>query len=182
MQYFNMSKEFLTTFNPTWQMNVFDLIVYLALAWAVFNGWRRGFLLQLLSLVAVVAGVYVAIKYGSQAGALLGLEGTTASIIGFLALFLAALIVVTIAGHLLRAVLRFSGLGMADVLLGILFSTLKVGVIVSVLFSWFSTVNCKYHWVDEQEIEQSRYFEHVVNVVDKLTPYFKDVANNVLRR
>ena len=78
-----MSKEFLTTFNPTWQMNVFDLIVYLALAWAVFNGWRRGFLLQLLSLVAVVAGVYVAIKYGSQAGALLGLEGTTASIIGF---------------------------------------------------------------------------------------------------
>lgn len=163
-------------------MNVFDLIVYLALAWAVFNGWRRGFLLQLLSLVSVAAGVYVAIKYGAQAGAMLGLEGSTASIIGFLALFLVALIVVTIAGHLLRAVLRFSGLGVADVLLGILFSLLKVGMVVSVMFTWFSTVNGKYHWVDNQIIEQSRYFETVVNVVDKLTPYFKDIANNILSR
>ena len=36
-------------------MNVFDIILYLALAWAVYNGWRRGFLLQMLSLAAVVA-------------------------------------------------------------------------------------------------------------------------------
>ena len=41
-------------------MNVFDIIVYIALAWAVFNGWRRGFLLQMLSLLAVVASLYFA--------------------------------------------------------------------------------------------------------------------------
>ena len=36
-------------------MNIFDIIVYIALAWAVFNGWRRGLLLQLISLAALVA-------------------------------------------------------------------------------------------------------------------------------
>ena len=163
-------------------MNIFDLIIYLALAWAVFNGWRRGFLLQLLSLVAVVAALYCAVKYGAQAGEFFKLEGTTASIVGFIAIFLASLIVVTIVGHMLRAVLRFTGLGAMDVLLGILFSVLKVGLVVGVLFSWFATINNKYQLVEEQTIAQSRWFTYVVDVVNYATPYFKDMTNNVLNR
>ena len=82
---------------------------------------------------------------------------------------------------MLRAVFRFSGLGMADVLLGILFSVLKVGMVVSVLFSWFATVNRNYTWVEKQTMEQSQWFEPVASVVDKVTPYFKDITNNVLK-
>lgn len=163
-------------------MNVFDLIIYLALAWAVFNGWRRGFLLQLVSLVSMAAGFYLALKYGAQAGEMLGLSGATASVAGFIALFLAAIIVVTIAGHLLRAVLRFTGLGAADVLLGVLFSVLKVGLVVSVLFSWFAAVNKRYPMVEQTTIQQSRWFEPVVGAVDKVTPYFNDIANEVLKK
>lgn len=162
-------------------MNVFDLIVYIALAWAVFNGWRRGFLLQLVSLVAVGAGLFLAIKYGAQAGEMMNMEGATASIAGFIVIFLASLVAVTIGGRMLRAVFRFSGLGMADVLLGILFSVLKVGMVVSVLFSWFATVNRNYTWVEKQTMEQSQWFEPVASVVDKVTPYFKDITNNVLK-
>lgn len=163
-------------------MNVFDLIIYLALAWAVFNGWRRGFLLQLVSLVAMAAGLFLALKYGSEAGAMLGLSGATASVAGFIALFVAAIIVVTVAGHLLRAVLRFTGLGAADVLLGILFSVLKVGLVVSFLFSWFAAVNARYELVDKSTIEQSRWFEPTVGVVDRVTPFFTDIANEVLKK
>ena len=46
-------------------MKEFEIIVYIALAWAVFNGWRRGFLLQMLSLLAVVASLYFAAQYRS---------------------------------------------------------------------------------------------------------------------
>ena len=163
-------------------MNVFDLIIYLALAWAVFNGWRKGFLLQLVSFVAIAAAIYCAIKYGVEAGAMLGLEGTTASIAGFLAIFLAAIIVVTVAGHLLRAVLRFSGLGAMDVVLGVLFSVLKVGLIVGVMFSWFTTINNNYSLVEKQTIEESRWITPTVEVVGRLTPFFKDIANDVLNK
>ena len=68
-------------------MNAFDLIVYIALAWAVFNGWRKGFLLQMLSLVAIVAAIYLAAEYGSQVGLMRGLEASTASIVGFIVIF-----------------------------------------------------------------------------------------------
>lgn len=163
-------------------MNVFDVIIYIALAWALFNGWRKGFLLQLVSLVAVVAGFMIATKYGVEAGEMLGLDAQTAAIVGFLVIFMISLIAITIGGHLLRAVLRLTGLGVVDVLLGILFSVLKIGLIVGVLFSWFAALNANYELVEPSTIEQSRWFSSVVNVVDLLTPYFQDAASEILNR
>ncbi len=161
-------------------MNVFDIIIYLALAWAVFNGWRRGFLLQLISLVAVAAAIYCAIKFGAQAGVMLSLEGPSASIVGFLVIFVASMIIISVGGRLLRAVLRFSGLGAMDVVLGVLFSALKMALVVCVSFSWFATINKNYSLVSEQIVGESRWFETAVGLTDKITPFFNELTNNVL--
>ena len=160
-------------------MNVFDIIVYVALAWAVFNGWRRGFLLQMMSLVAVVAALYLSVKYCSEVGAMLGLDGTTQPIVGFIVIFAVTLILLTIAGYLMRKVFRFAGLGMVDILLGILFSVLKIGAIVSALFAWFAAVNKDYDWASKQTVEESRWFTPISGVVDKLTPYFEELKSEI---
>ena len=85
-------------------MNVFDIIVYIALAWAVFNGWRRGFLLQMLSLVAIIAALYFAAQYGSELERIFGMEVGISGVTGFIIIFLGALLVTSIAGYMLRAV------------------------------------------------------------------------------
>lgn len=161
-------------------MNVFDIIVYIALAWAVFNGWRRGFLLQMLSLVAVVAALYFAAQYAPEVEAMLGVEVGARGVVGFIVIFLAAIVLISIAAHLLRAVFRFAGLGVVDVLFGVLFSVAKVMLIVSVLFAWFASLNKDYTWVSKQTVEQSRWFAPVKGVTDKLTPYFEDIADKLL--
>ena len=162
-------------------MNIFDLVVYLALAWAVFNGWRRGFLLQMLSLVAVVAALYLGAIYGAELGSLLGMKGTTAQIGGFITIFVASLIAIAIAGRLLRGVLKLAGLGIVDTLLGILFSVAKVALIVSVMFSWFAALNRDYRLASRDKIESSRWFEPAVEITDKLTPYFEQIKDNILQ-
>lgn len=162
-------------------MNIFDLVVYLALAWAVFNGWRRGFLLQMLSLVAVVAALYLGAIYGAELGYLLGMKGTTAQIGGFITIFMVSLIAIAIAGRLLRGVLKFAGLGIVDTLLGILFSVAKVALIVSVMFSWFAALNRDYKLASREKIESSRWFEPAVEITDKLTPYFEQIKDNILQ-
>ena len=161
-------------------MNVFDIIVYLALAWALFNGWRRGFLLQMLSLVAVVAALYFAAQYSNELERLAGIEVGVPGLAGFIVIFVGALLLISIAAYLLRAVFRFAGLGMADTLLGMLFSVAKVILIVSVLFSWFASVNKSYDWVAKSTIEQSRWFDPVKGITVKLTPYFEDLADKLL--
>lgn len=161
-------------------MNVFDIIVYLALAWAVFNGWRRGFLLQMMSLVAVIAALYFAAQYGSELERILAINVGVEGVVGFIIIFVGALIITSIAGYVLRAVFRFAGLGVADILLGILFSVAKLGLIVSVLFSWFASVNKNYEWVSKQTVEESRWFKPISEVTDKLTPYFNELTENFL--
>ena len=161
-------------------MNVFDIIVYLALAWAVFNGWRRGFLLQMMSLVAVIAALYFAAQYGSELERILAINVGVEGVVGFIIIFVGALIITAIGGYVLRAVFRFAGLGVADILLGILFSVAKLGLIVSVLFSWFASVNKNYDWVSKQTVEESRWFKSISEVTDKLTPYFNELTENFL--
>ena len=161
-------------------MNVFDIIVYLALAWAVFNGWRRGFLLQMMSLVAVIAALYFAAQYGSEMERILAINVGVEGVVGFIIIFVGALIITAIGGYVLRAVFRFAGLGVADILLGILFSVAKLGLIVSVLFSWFASVNKNYDWVSKQTVEESRWFKPISEVTDKLTPYFNELTENFL--
>ena len=161
-------------------MNVFDIIVYLALAWAVFNGWRRGFLLQMMSLVATIAALYFAAQYGSELERILAINVGVEGVVGFIIIFVGALIITAIGGYVLRAVFRFAGLGVADILLGILFSVAKLGLIVSVLFSWFASVNKNYDWVSKQTVEESRWFKPISEVTDKLTPYFNELTENFL--
>ena len=161
-------------------MNVFDIIVYLALAWAVFNGWHRGFLLQMMSLVAVIAALYFAAQYGSELERILAINVGVEGVVGFIIIFVGALIITAIGGYVLRAVFRFAGLGVADILLGILFSVAKLGLIVSVLFSWFASVNKNYDWVSKQTVEESRWFKPISEVTDKLTPYFNELTENFL--
>ena len=43
---------------PFVTMNPFDIIVYVALAWALVSGWWRGLAVQLLSLAGVVAALF----------------------------------------------------------------------------------------------------------------------------
>lgn len=159
-------------------MNVFDIILYLALAWAVFNGWRRGFLLQMLSLAAVVAAFYLAVKYGAELGAAAGIkEG--AAVAGFLIIFVAALVGIGIVGHLMRAVFRFVGLGAIDTLLGVLFSVAKILLVVSVLYAGFDALNRDCDMVSSETIDDSRWFRPVAGLTDRLTPYFEELKGRI---
>ncbi|MBQ5720496.1 MAG: CvpA family protein [Alistipes sp.] len=161
-------------------MNIFDIIVYLSLAWAVFNGWRRGFLLQMLSLLAVVAALFFATQYGSELERILGIDIGVQGVVGFIVIFVAAMILIAVSGYVLRAVFRFAGLGAIDVLLGILFSVAKVALIVSVLFSWFDNANKSYEWASRECVAESRWYEPVKGITDKLTPYFEELADKFL--
>jgi membrane protein required for colicin V production len=161
-------------------MNIFDIIVYLSLAWAVFNGWRRGFLLQMLSLLAVVAALFFATQYGSELERILGIDIGVQGVVGFIVIFVAAMILIAVSGYVLRAVFRFAGLGAIDVLLGILFSVAKVALIVSVLFAWVDNANKSYEWASRECVAESRWYEPVKGITDKLTPYFEELADKFL--
>jgi len=160
-------------------MTPFDIIVYVALAWALVSGWWRGLAVQLLSLAGVVAALFVAAAYGRSLGELLGMDDSVAGVTGFIIIFLAVLVAVGVAARLLRTVFRFAGLGALDALLGVVFSVAKVLLVLSVLFAWFAALNADYDLVGRKTIDDSHWFRPVAGISESLTPYFEELKQKI---
>lgn len=163
-------------------MNAVDLIVCLVLALAVWNGWRQGFVVQICSLAGIVAGIWLAARFGAQVGGWLGLDPGVAAAGGFVTVFIVVILVVAIVGRLVRKVFHFAGLGIADTLLGIAVSVLKYLLVLSVLFSAFDSLNEDYSLVGPQTIEQSKSYKPVMRLSEAIFPFLEWVSEQVPAR
>ena len=152
-------------------MNAIDLVVCLLLLLALWHGWKQGFIVQVCSLAGILAGIWLASRYGAVVGGWLRLDEQFAAAGGFIALFVVVLIVVAILARLLRRLFRFAGLGAADVLLGVVVSLAKCLLALGVLFAAFDRLNGQYALVEERTLEQSISYQPVMHLSESLLPF-----------
>lgn len=162
-------------------MNAIDIVFGLLMIWALWAGFREGFVVQLGGLLALAAGIWLAFRYGTHVGTILRLEGTTASVAGFIAVLIAVLIVLAILGRLLRGLFRLTGLGVFDSLLGALLSAAKVAFVGSLLILAFDSLNADYSLLDRRHIETSRVYGPLRNFSEQLFPYFDEAKRRIAR-
>lgn len=160
-------------------LNVIDLIVCLVLALAVWSGWRQGFIVQVCSLSAIVAGIWLASRFGQELGAWLHLDAEVAGVGGFIAVFVVTILVIAIAGRLIRKLFHFAGFGIADIVLGIVVATVKYLLVLSVLFSAFDALNVDYSLVERRTIEQSKSYRPVMRLSASVLPFLEWVGEQV---
>ena len=160
-------------------MNTLDLIVCLVLALAVWNGWRQGFVVQICSLAGIVAGIWIAARFGAQVGGWLRLDDEVAAAGGFVTALVVVILVVAIAGRLVRKLFHFAGFGIADTLLGIAVSVLKYLLVLSVLFSAFDDLNEDYTLAGPETIEKSKSYKPVMHLSKAVFPFLEWVGGQV---
>lgn len=165
--------------NTRTTLNVIDLIVCLVLALAVWSGWRQGFIVQVCSLAAIVAGIWLASRFGPQLGAWLRLDDEVAGVGGFIAVFVVTILVVAIAGRAIRKLFHFAGFGVADIVLGIIVSAVKYLLVLSVLFSAFDALNVDYSLVEPRTLEQSKSYKPVMRLSASVLPFLEWVGEQV---
>lgn len=160
-------------------MNAVDLIVCLVLALALWNGWRQGFIVQICSLGGIVVGIWLASRFGAEVGGWLRLDEEVAAAGGFVTVFVAAILVVAVAGRLVRKLFHFAGLGLADTLLGMAVSAVKCLLVLSVLFSAFDKLNVDYGLVGPKMTEESRSYRPIMRLSESLFPFLEWVGDQV---
>ena len=161
-------------------MNGIDIIAIAALAWAVFNGWRRGMIFQIGTLAGIIVGFWVAGHYGAQVGHALRIPDEFATAGGFALLLVGVMIAVAIVARLLRKVFSFAGLGALDITLGILFSCIKMLVILSAAFWIFQLINGHEHrFVAAETLASSKLYGPILGIADWFIPLFNGVADTV---
>ena len=160
-------------------MNLMDWILALPLLYAAYAGFREGIAAQLGGLIGLIAGVWLAWRFGEDVGGWMGLEEPIAVAAGFLAVLVGVMIALALLGRLLRGLFRFAGLGPFDAIGGVVLGVLKMALLLSVLLLAFIPVNRAGGWISPRTLERSRLYKPVSQIAPMAFPYLQELKSRV---
>jgi len=112
-----------------------DLIIIVFLAWGMIRGFKRGLIIELCTLMALVLGVFGAYYFGSEMADYLIREFNTdrrvSLVLAFAILFVGIVIAVYFFGETLEQVVKLVALGLINKLAGLIFGAAKFAILLS---------------------------------------------------
>ncbi len=146
-------------------MNNIDIVLALILFYGVIRGFFRGFFAELASLVAFIAGVYIALHFSYFLSDYLAEKVSWniyyVNLVAFAITFILVVFAVSLAGKFLTTVANFAALGIVNKLLGAVFGFLSVAFITSVIIMFFSATNENIQLVEDETLQSSRLYPPV---------------------
>lgn len=120
------------------EFTTFDMVIVGVSIILGLKGLFRGFIKEVFGLVGIIGGIFIASRLSEQVGTLikpiLGIQSeATLSLIGFIAALIGFWLVIYIISSILSKVTEISGLGFVNRILGFVFGTGKIVLIVSVI-------------------------------------------------
>lgn len=161
-------------------MTSFDIVCGILLLYGAWRGWSNGIIVQLSGIIGLLLGGYLAWHYSGPVGRWIGAEDTLGQVAGFLLIFVVVVILLAIAGRLLRGMFRFAGLGTFDRIGGLLLGVVKVALLLYVLASTYESANLVRHWTSGKGIEKSWLYRPIKEVGELVFPYLQELRDQVL--
>ncbi|WP_298314518.1 CvpA family protein [uncultured Aquimarina sp.] len=155
-------------------MNYIDIILGILLLWGLIKGFSKGLFVSLASLVALVAGIYIAVHFSHLVGGYLeqyvdwgdGAMKLTA----FAITFIVVVILISIAGKLLTKIADFASLGILNKLLGAAFGVLKFAFIASVVIIFVDAGNRSLNIIKQETLDSSILYSPVKKLAPMVLP------------
>jgi membrane protein required for colicin V production len=161
-------------------MNWLDIIIFCILGLLVINGIRKGFILSLATLIALILGIWAAIRFsGCMSSFLIRTfhpTGTWLTILSYSLTFLLVVIGVIIIAKLLEKVVKTVGLGLANRLIGGLFGLLKGILGVSFILFLLVIFDPKENLVSKKTMETSFCYPYLA----KVFPLYKTLSPKIM--
>ena len=155
-------------------MNTFDIIIAAVLLFGFVRGLMKGLFVEIASLVALVAGVYGAIHFSYFLGGWLknsvSWDERYVNLASFAGTFIVIIIVIALMGKLLTKIADFASLGIHNKILGGVFGALKIGLILSVVFTFFSKINNTIPFIKQESLNESILYKPVKKIAPMLFP------------
>ena len=145
-----------------------DLFILVLMIWAAFNGWRNGFIKEVVSSVGFLAGLLIAATCYSTFGEYLAVTGTESnmftSVVAFFLLWIVVPIVLGLVANILTKALKGMQLGLPNSILGALVSLVKYVVLISCVLNVMQAV----HILNEEKTVDSKLYAPVTGVLQWL--------------
>ncbi|HKL02870.1 MAG TPA: CvpA family protein [Cryomorphaceae bacterium] len=112
-----------------------DIVLIIFILWGMLRGFKRGFIIELCTLMALVLGIFGAAHFGVEMSGYLEREYNADSrvslVLAFAILFAGIVIAVFIFGKVLEGLIKLVALNMVNKVAGLVFGGLKFALILS---------------------------------------------------
>lgn len=159
-------------------MNWLDIIFCIVSIFTIYRGFSNGLIVELCGLIGVVIGGYLAYLFSDTVISLLDINHTYASYVAFAIIMILALVAVATMARFISKLLKATGLGTIDRLLGAAVSFAKGVLVLSLLFIMVDSVNKSAKFLSEQSINESKTFQPTINIGNTIFPYIVEFASD----
>lgn len=160
-------------------MSILDVILLICFIPALIQGLKKGFISQVISIVSLIAGVWMSFEFSTAVSAWLA-QYVEASekllkIASFAMIMIGVFIILGIVGKSLEGILKFVMLGWLNRLLGVVFAFIKTGLVIGIVIILFNSLNNSLNLVSEETLAQSVLYPPLKDMAYTIFPYLKEI-------
>lgn len=160
-------------------MSILDIILLICFIPALIQGLKKGFISQVISIVSLIAGVWLSFEFSTAVSAWLA-QYVEASekllkIASFAIIMIGVFIILGIVGKSLEGILKFVMLGWLNRLLGVVFAFIKTGLVIGIVIILFNSLNNSLNLVSEETLAQSVLYPPLKDMAYTIFPYLKEI-------
>jgi membrane protein required for colicin V production len=158
-------------------MEFIDLILGGLLLFGLVKGLWKGLFTELASVVSLLAGIFIAIKFSGAVGKML--EGHVdnpkhVAITAFVLVFIGVVVGIMLLAKTFTKLASFAGLGLVNRLLGGLFGLIKMALILSVSLNFFQKLNANNTFAKKETLDNSLFFHPVLKISNTIFPVLEE--------
>ncbi|MFA5574703.1 MAG: CvpA family protein [Brumimicrobium sp.] len=140
-----------------------DIVIIIPLAYAAWKGFQKGLVVEIFSLLALLVGIYISVNFSDWTAnwlrGQLEIEGKYLPVVAFTVTFLGVAIGIFFLGKLIESMLKALQLSMTNKLLGLVFGTIKVLYVISIVLVLIETYDERGSFVTKDLKEESLLYE-----------------------
>lgn len=155
-------------------MNILDILILIPVLLFAFNGFRKGFIVSISSIIALISGIYAGIYYADITERYLALyfdlTPNQLNVLAFILTFLIVVIVINLIGKIIQKLFNLIALGFIDRMIGMIFGILKATLVISVLLLIINNYDSQHKIISKELKENSTLYKPVSLFVPNILP------------
>lgn len=157
-------------------MSYFDVIILIPLLWAGYRGFSKGVIIEIVSILAFVLGIWGAIHFSDYIADYVqdNINSKYEPVISFSIIFVAIVVGVFVIGKLLEKVVNLAQLKLANKLAGAAFGVGKVVLILSFLIIIINQYDAKFHFIPKEARDSSLLYGPLIDLSKTVVPAVKE--------
>ena len=159
-------------------MGILDIILGIFLAYGLIRGIWNGFFVEFASLISLMLGIYIAIKFSFITAEFLSdifsWNPKTIAIWAFILTFIAVVLGVSLLAKFFTTVANFASLGIFNKIAGGVFGVLKMCLILSFALALFQKINFNNTFAEKETLDNSSFYHPILKISEFVFPVFEE--------